>query len=98
MRRTLAARLGQKPDPAEDPGPADFSSPETGKSLEAMFSERFGADALKTLKAEQKAALEKAKKEAAAAKTAGGAPVSEEDPGQFAKDRSPASRRPNRRR
>ena len=76
VRRTLAARLGQKPDPAEDPGPVDFSSPETGKALEAMFSERFGADALKTLKAEQKAAFEKAKKDAAAAKATGGAPPS----------------------
>jgi hypothetical protein len=86
VRRALATRLGQKPDPAEDPGPVDFSSPDTGKALEAMFSERFGAEALKGLKAEQKAALEKAKKDAAAAKTAGGAPPAvEEDPGQFAK-------------
>ena len=87
VRRALAARLGQKPDPAEDPGPVDFSSPETGKALEAMFTERFGADALKALKAEQKAAFEKAKKDAAAAKTAGGTPaVVEEDPGQLAKN------------
>jgi hypothetical protein len=87
VRRALATRLGQKPDPAEDPGPVDFSSPETGKALEAMFAERFGADALKALKAEQKAALEKAKKDAAAAKTAGGAPAAvEEDPGQSAKN------------
>ena len=87
VRRALAARLGQKLDPAEDPGPVDFSSPETGKALEAMFSERFGADALKALKAEQKAAFEKAKKDAAAAKTSGGTPaVVEEDPGQLAKN------------
>jgi hypothetical protein len=87
VRRTLATRLGQKPDPAEEPGPVDFSSPETGKALEAMFAERFGADALKTLKAEEKAAVEKAKKDAAAAKTAGGAPAAvEEDAGKFAKN------------
>jgi hypothetical protein len=87
VRRALATRLGQKPDPAEDPGPVDFSSLETGKALEAMFSERFGADALKGLKAEQKAAFEKAKKDAAAAKTSGGATAAvEEDPGQFAKN------------
>jgi len=87
VRRALAARLGQKPDPAEDPGPVDFSSPETVKALEAMFSERFGADALKALKAEQTAAFEKAKKDAAAAKTSGSAPAAaEEDPGQFAKN------------
>ncbi len=87
VRRALGTRLGQKPDPAEEPGPVDFSSPETGKALEAMFAERFGADALKTLKAEEKAAVEKAKKDAAAAKTAGGAPAAaEEDIGKFAKD------------
>ena len=87
VRRALATRLGQKPDPAEDPGPVDFSSPETGKALEAMFSERFGADALKGLKAEQKAAFEKAKKDAASAKTSGGTTTAvEEDPGQFAKN------------
>jgi len=86
VRRALATRLGQKPDPAEDPGPVDFSSLETGKAIEAMFSERFGADALKGLKAEQKAAFEKAKKDAASAKTSGGATAAvEEDPGQFAK-------------
>jgi hypothetical protein len=86
VRRALAARLGQKLDPAEDPGPVDFSSPESGKALEAMFSERFGADALKALKAEQKAAFEKAKKDAAAAKTSGGTPASSENPGQHAKN------------
>jgi hypothetical protein len=87
VRRSLAARLGQKPDPADDPGPVDFSSPETGKALEAMFLERFGADALKSLKDEQKASFEKAKKEAAAGKaSAGTPPVVEEDPGQLAKN------------
>jgi hypothetical protein len=86
VRRALAMRLGQKPDPGEDPGPVDFSSPETGKALETMFAERFGADALKALKAEEKAALEKAKKEAAAAKTSGAAPAAaDEDIGKFAK-------------
>ncbi len=87
VRRALATRLGQKPGPGEDPGPVDFSSPETGKALEAMFSERFGAEALKTLKVEEKAALEKAKKDAAASQATGGAPAAaEEDIGQFAKN------------
>jgi hypothetical protein len=89
VRRALANRLGQKPDPAEDPGPVDFSSPETGKALEAMFAERFGVEALQTLKAEEKAAIEKAQKDAAAAKAAGGAPApaaTEEDIGKFAKN------------
>ncbi len=87
LRRALATRLGQTVETAEDFGAVDFSSPETGDALEAMFSERFGADALKALKAEQKAALEKAQKESSAAETTGGTATSaEEDPGQFAKN------------
>ena len=87
VRRALATRLGQDPDTAEDYGPVDFSSPETGQALESMFSERFGADALMALKADQEATLEKANKNNAAAKTTGGtATAAEEDPGRFAKD------------
>jgi hypothetical protein len=87
VQRALATRLGQTSETAEDFGAVDFSSPETGKALEIMFSERFGADALKALKAEQKATFEKAQKESAAAKTTGGkATAAEEDPGQFAKN------------
>jgi hypothetical protein len=52
-----------------------------------MFTERIGDAALKALKEEQKAAIEKAKKDAAAAKTSGGTPaVVEEDPGKLAKN------------
>jgi hypothetical protein len=85
LRRTLATRQGQKLDPGEDPGPVDFSSPETGKALEAIFNERFGADALKAIKADLKATEDKSKKEAAAvSKTV--APESEaQDPGELAK-------------
>jgi hypothetical protein len=85
VRRALAIRLGQKPDPGEDPGPADVSSPETGKALEAMFAERFGADALKALKAEVKAADEKAKKEAVAKGKASDAESAADDPGRTGK-------------
>jgi hypothetical protein len=84
LSRNLAARLGQKPVPSEDPGPVDFSSPETRKALEALFAERFGAEALKTLKAELKAADEKAKKDAAA-KGQTAAEAESEDPGRNAK-------------
>jgi len=87
VRRALAARLGQQTDPAEDPGAVDFSSPETGKALEDMYSERLGGDALEALKAEQEAVFEKARKDAAAAKTTEGTPkTAEEDPGKFAKN------------
>jgi hypothetical protein len=83
LRRTLATRQGQKLEPGEDPGPVDYSSPETQKALEAMFVQRFGADALKVLKAELKAAEDKGKKEAAAKGAA--AAAEPKDPGQLAK-------------
>ena len=87
VRRALATRLGQDPAAAEDYGPVDFSSPETGQTLELMFSERVGADALTTLKTDQEAVLVKAKKDTAAAKPTGDtATAVDEDPGRFAKD------------
>ena len=61
----------------------DFGSPETGKALEAMFTERFGAEALKALMDEQKAAeRQKAAAAKGAASAAEGAP---KDPGRLAK-------------
>jgi hypothetical protein len=84
LSRNLTARLGQKPVPGEDPGPVDFSSPETGKALEAMFAERFGADALRALKAELKAADEKSQRDATA-KGAAAAEDGSDDPGRNAK-------------
>jgi hypothetical protein len=84
VRRALAIRLGQKPEAAEDFGTVEFSSPETGKALEVMFSEHFGADALEALKVEQKTSFEKAQKESAAIKTnRATATTAEEDPGKF---------------
>jgi uncharacterized protein involved in outer membrane biogenesis len=85
LRRALAARQGLKLEPGEDPGPVDYSSPEVGKALETMFAERFGADALKAIQAEMKAADDNAKKKAAA-KAAPAAPEGEtRDPGRLAK-------------
>jgi hypothetical protein len=85
VRRALAARLGRAPE-AEDE-PVDYSGPETAKAIEALFVERLGAETLKALKAEQAAALAKARKESAAARTAGAAPPPvEDDPGRFLKD------------
>jgi hypothetical protein len=85
LRRTLAVRLGRKLRRSTEPGPVDFSSPETGKALEVLFTERFGNDALKALKDEQKAAEDKAKKEAAAKGAASAAEGEPKDPGQLAK-------------
>jgi hypothetical protein len=50
-----------------------------------MFAERFGGDALKALKGEQKAAEDKAEKEAAAKGAASAAQGESRDPGQLAK-------------
>lgn len=85
LRRALAGRQGLKLEPGEDPGPVDYSSPEIGKSLEAMFTARFGADALKALQAEKKAAEENAKKGAAAKPAAAAPEVQTGDPGWLAK-------------
>ncbi len=85
LRRTLAVTLGRKLRRSTEPGPVDFGSPETGKALEAMFAERFGSDALKALKDEQKAAEDTAKKAAAAKGAASAAEGAPRDPGQLAK-------------
>lgn len=87
VRRALATRLGQDPAAAEDYGPVDFSSPETGQAIESMFSERFGAETLAALKTDREAALEKAEKKTAGAKPTGNAATAvDEDPGGFARD------------
>jgi hypothetical protein len=87
VRRALAIRLGQDPVTAEDYGAVDFSSQETGQAVEAMFSERFGADTLATLKTDQEAALEKTKKDTTSAKPSEDILTAvEEDPGRFTKD------------
>jgi uncharacterized protein involved in outer membrane biogenesis len=84
VRRALAARLARAPEAADDP--VDYSGPETAKAVEALFVERLGADRLKALKAEQAAALAKARKDAAAAGKSGAAPPVEDDPGRFTKE------------
>jgi hypothetical protein len=79
VRRTLAARLGSPVGPAEDPGPVDFSSPETVRALESLFTERLGAQALEALKASLKPTAEQAQAKGAEAPPA-------QDPGQLAKE------------
>ncbi len=85
VRRTLAVSLGRKLRRSTEPGPVDFGSPETGKALEAMFAERLGNEALKALKEDQKAAEEKAKKEAGAKGGSSAADGAPKDPGELAK-------------
>jgi uncharacterized protein involved in outer membrane biogenesis len=85
VRRALAARLGRAPGTGDDE-PVDFGNPETTKAIEALFTQRLGADALKALKADAAADRAKAKKEAAAVKAAGASPSAvENDPGEFMK-------------
>jgi hypothetical protein len=64
----------------------DFSSPEAGKALAAMFAGRFGPEALKAFSAEQQALDDKVKTEAAAkGKAQAAAEAAAEDPGRAAK-------------
>ena len=85
LSRTLWMKLGRGLRPGVDPGLVDFGNPKAGKALEAMFSERFGADALKAVKSELKAARKKAKKEAAEKEKAAGRDEDTEDPGELAR-------------
>ncbi|MFO7707276.1 MAG: DUF748 domain-containing protein [Desulfobacterales bacterium] len=85
LRRALAVRQGLKLEPGEDPGPMDYSSPEIGKALEAMFRERFGEEALKAIQTEMKTAEDQIKKEAAAKATSASPEGQPLDPGRLAK-------------
>jgi hypothetical protein len=55
LRRVVALHLGRDLKRDEDPGPLDFSNPDTVSILEAMFEAHFGPDALNALKEELKA-------------------------------------------
>jgi hypothetical protein len=55
LRRLVALHLGQDLERDEDPGPLDFSSPETVSILEAMYEAHFGPDALNAIEEELKA-------------------------------------------
>ncbi len=63
LRRNLVIRQGQELEPGMDPGPVDYGNPDTVEALEDMFEEKFGSQALKTIKEELKAAEKKAKKD-----------------------------------
>ncbi|MFO7688736.1 MAG: DUF748 domain-containing protein [Desulfobacterales bacterium] len=80
LRRELSERLGATPETGEDPGPVDFSSPDTQRALEAMVAERFGTSTLKALKDEVK------KQSAAAAAGTAQAKEKAPDPGRLSKE------------
>jgi hypothetical protein len=49
IRRTIATRLGIKPEPGVGPAPLDFGDSRTQSALEKLYEERFGRDALHDL-------------------------------------------------
>ena len=49
IRRTIAARLGVKTGPGDNPVPLDFTDSRTQNALEKLYGERFGKDALNEL-------------------------------------------------
>jgi hypothetical protein len=51
LRRQVAEKMGIKLAAGEDPGPVSTSQPKTQAALEALYAERLGAEALKTLRA-----------------------------------------------
>lgn len=50
VRRSVAARMGMRLETEEDPGPLDFHDGKTQDALEELFEQRFGKDALKTVR------------------------------------------------
>jgi uncharacterized protein involved in outer membrane biogenesis len=81
VRRAVAERLGTKLEADEDPGPVNYSDPETQRALEAMFAVRFGAPELKVLRE----SLEKDKGKAAQSAVQPPQTEKAEDPGQLSK-------------
>ena len=56
VRQTLAKKRGVPLSPGEDPGPVDFSNPKVQQILETWYIERFGAEALENMPAQNAAA------------------------------------------
>ena len=65
VRREIATRRGLELGLEEDPGPVDFSNPDTQKTLEEMFMERFSEPELEELIASLQPTEEKDTKDSA---------------------------------
>jgi hypothetical protein len=52
VRRALAEKSGAPLKPGEDPGPVDFSNPDSRQKLTELFIERYGREAYKELRSE----------------------------------------------
>lgn len=74
VRRALAEKSGISLKPGEDPGPVDFSNPDTQQKLKKLFIDRYGREAYKSLLLETKTS-----RKSTDAKKA------PEDPGELAK-------------
>ena len=74
VRRALAETSGTVLEPGEDPGPVDFSNPDSQQKLAALFVDRYGQEAYEKLRVEMAPPDKSCKSE----KTT-------EDPGELAK-------------
>ena len=84
VRRALAEKAGLTLEPGENPGPVDFSNPQSQQRLAAMFIERYGQEAYETLNPEAKPVDKKVKTKKAGVKQAD-TKQEPEDPGEIAK-------------
>ena len=74
VRRALAETSGTVLEPGEDPGPVDFSNPDSQQRLAALFVDRYGQGAYEELRVEMAPPVKSGKSKQAP-----------EDPGELAK-------------
>jgi len=74
VRRALAETSGRVLEPGEDPGPVDFSNPDSQQRLAALFVDRYGQGAYEELRVEMAPPVKSGKSKQAP-----------EDPGELAK-------------
>jgi hypothetical protein len=88
VRRSVSEAMGMQLEAGEDPGPVDFSNPQSREKLKEMLINRYGQEAYDVLNPAAKPVDEKAKtkkaKKKSDAKQADKTQVSE-DPGELAK-------------
>jgi hypothetical protein len=88
IRRSVAEAMGMQIEEGEDPGPVDFSNPQSQERLKEMFINRYGQEAYDVLNPAAKPVDEKTKtkkaKKKSDAKQADTSTVAE-DPGELAK-------------
>lgn len=83
VRRAVAEATGMRLAPGEEPGPVDFSNPDSLEKLSKILIERYGQEAYQALNPEKKAEDEKIKSKQEEKNTDTTQPS--EDPAEFAK-------------